>query len=80
MMTIKAKIIYKIKKTHPDIEYIKDWKPRKIYTLSDTYRIDPDAFWGRDAIFSFIKEDLRLVAGGGYNSDHIYDVSFDFSW
>lgn len=78
-MKIKATIIYRIKKTHPDKAYIKDWRPNKVYRFTDTYNIEPGSFWSLDDMRAYIKRDLRLVAGGGYNSDHIYKVSFNFS-
>ena len=77
MKTINAKLNYKIKPTHPDFQYITNWTPDKVYTECDTYRIDPDEFYGEDDIIDYIKEDLMLVAGGGYNWDNIYDVKFE---
>lgn len=50
----------------------------KIFTFSDTYTINPDHFYGMDHIKSYIRDDLRAIAGGGYNSDHIHNVEFTF--
>lgn len=66
----KAKITYKIKPTHPDIESVKDWKPGKEFSYEDTYYIENE--FDKEMIYDYIKSDLRLVAGGGYNSKHIY--------
>ena len=73
-MKIKGIIKYKCKPTHPDIECLVSGKE---YEFSETYTIDPRYFWGEDAITDYIKEDLLLVAGGGYDWEHIYDVCFD---
>lgn len=74
----KAEIEYTIDKKHPDIEYIKDWERGKKYTFDDAYFMDK-AYWGddREAMINHIKRDLRLVAGGGYDSDHIHCVKFN---
>lgn len=73
--TYNAKITYKVKPTHPDIQDMPEslWKD-KVFTYEDTYRIDPDCFYGNSHIADYITEDLMLIAGGGYSTDHIYDV------
>lgn len=76
-MTIKATIFFKAKETHPDVQYISDWTPDKELSYSDTYFMDEGCFYGLDDMYSYIKRDLKLVAGGGYNYDHIKDVRFD---
>ena len=77
---IEATIKYKMTKNHPDIEYAKDWDENKEYEFNDTYYIDDDYFWGKDHIISYIKNDLMLVAGGGYDADEIRDVKFNLNW
>jgi hypothetical protein len=49
------------------------------YSHLDTYNIDDGSFWSEDAMYAYIKHDLKLIAGGGYNTDHIYDVRFEFT-
>ena len=75
---IFAQIKYTIDKKHPNIKGVSEWYPGKIFTFSDTYTINPDYFYGMDDIKSYIRDDLRAVAGGGYNSDHIHNVEFTF--
>lgn len=67
----KASISFTTDKEHPDVHKEKD------YTFSDVYKINDDCFWGDDDIISYIKNDLSLVAGGGYNTKHIHNVKFD---
>lgn len=73
--TFKAEIKFKVIGSHPDIKYISN--PDEIQTLNDTYSINTDYFYNTDEILTHIKNDLQLVAGGGYNTDHIYHVYFD---
>lgn len=74
---IYAKIEYKIKKNHPDIKYVKDWSKDKIYEFDDTYYIDNDYFYCEDQIKSYIKHDMELVAGGGYDTKGIEIVNYE---
>lgn len=74
-MNIKATIFFKVDNKHPDLKYIVH--PENIQSFEDVYIIDKSRFWCDD-LYSYIKNDLRLVAGGGYDSDHIYDVRFEF--
>ena len=74
-MQINAKIKYKCKPTHPDIEGL---TADKEYEYSDTYYIDPNYFDNdMEQIEAYIRHDLLLIAGGGYGWEHIYDYSFD---
>lgn len=78
-MTInyKGKIAYKMKPTHPNYNHVVGgYKPGTVITYSDEYRINPEFFSGKGSIIRHIKNDLMIVAGGGYNSHHIYDVEF----
>lgn len=74
--TIRATINYTVDSAHPDIKYIRN--PEEPQSFTDLYTVDTDYFWSTDDIYSYIRDDLRLVAGGGYNSDHIHNVTFDF--
>ena len=51
--------------------------PDEIQTFSDTYSINTDYFYNTTEILDHIKNDLKLVAGGGYNTDHIHPVYFN---
>lgn len=70
-----GKITYTIDKNHPDIKHVKDWTSEKIYDFEDVYFF-ADYYDDEDCI-GYIKRDLRLVAGGGYNSDYIHNVLFE---
>lgn len=74
--TIRATINYTVDSAHPDIKYIRN--PEEPQSFTDLYTVDTDYFWSTDDIYSYIRDDLRLVAGGGYDSDHIHNVTFDF--
>lgn len=75
--TYKATIKYAIDLTHPDIEYIKDWAEDKAFSYSDTYYFDENFYLQDESdLMEYIKEDLMLIAGGGYNADHIHNVKF----
>ena len=79
MKTLKyyAQIIYTIDKNHPDIKYIDGWEKGKIYTFEDVYTFNDNYGYTKEDIISHIKNDLKLVAGGGYNSKHIHNVKFN---
>lgn len=70
-----ADLEYKVKPTHPDIQDLPDkyWKG-KTFHCEDDYHIETNCFWGDDDIRSHIWEDMALVAAGGYNIHHIYDI------
>ena len=76
MKKFNATIKYKVKETHPDIQDMPEelWRD-KIFTYEDTYRFDPAG--EVDDMVDYMKSDLRLVAGGGYSTRHIYDVEFE---
>ena len=76
-MKIHGKISYIVDTEHPDIKYIKDWSKNKVYTFEDTYTFD-NCYTFDDAK-SYIESDLRLIAGGGYNSKHIHNVKFEIT-
>ena len=70
-MKFKGKIIYTMDAEHPDKKYVEDWTEEKVFTYSDTYAFNSD-YTEEEAII-YIKHDLKLVAGGGYNTDHIHN-------
>lgn len=71
----KAEISYKVLKSHPDIEYVKNTD--EVLSFNDTYTMNSDYYDNEEQMTDFIKNDLALVAGGGYNTDHIYNVKYD---
>lgn len=75
-MKYYGEINYTIDHGHPDIEYVKDWHKDKVFTFSDIYMFNNDYDEETD-IIPYIKRDLKLVAGGGYNWEHIHNVKFD---
>lgn len=71
-----------IKKLHATINFdTKDNHPDEPgaagLSYSDTYTIDAERFTGYDSIQSYIRRDLALVAGGGYDTDTISNVKFN---
>ena len=74
-MKFKAKIKCTIDKDHPDIKYVKDWTEDKVLEFSDEYSFSSD--YTKDGCVAYIKRDLKLVAGGGYSTDHIHNVEFE---
>jgi hypothetical protein len=78
-MTVKyyGEIAFTMDENHSDIAYVNDWAEDKVFTFEDTYSFKADFVWGyEDGVIEYIKRDLMLVAGGGYNTDHIHNVTF----
>ena len=48
-----------------------------MYTYKDIYTMDSDYFESKEEIIDYIKNDLKLVSGGGYNSKHIHNIKFN---
>lgn len=74
---IKGIIKYKVKKNHPDLKYIPEAERDKVQEFDDVYYIDMDYFEDMDAVKRYVKHDLALVAGGGYATDTIKNVSYE---
>lgn len=76
-MKINAKIKYKVKDTHPDLGDMPEhlWK-NKVFTYDDEYTFDDDD-WDEEGAKAYIRRDLALIAGGGYNAKHIYDAEYE---
>lgn len=72
-MKYKGTISYRITEDHPDRKYFKGDISKRL-TYSDVYTVKEDI--SRESIVAYIKADLALVAGGGYDTDHIRDVHF----
>lgn len=76
-MEYSGKIFYTIDEGHPDIKYVKDWTEDVVYDFDDEYTFSEE--WEEEIAIESIKNDLRLVAGGGYNTDHIHNVRFEIN-
>ena len=70
-----AEITYTIDKNHPDIGCIADWTNDKIFKYDDEYYLDSEFYTKSDAK-EYIKRDLSIIAGGGYNSKHVHNKKF----
>lgn len=77
MKKILGKISYTMDQKHPDIQYVKDWSKERIFTFDDTYTFYDD--FNIDDIKEFITNDLKLVAGGGYDYKHIHHVKVEIT-
>lgn len=75
MKSYHGKILYTIDKEHPDIKYVENWTKDKVFAFEDTYSSGDE--FSDESNIEYIKRDLMLVAGGGYNTDHIGIVSFE---
>lgn len=78
MRKFKAIMIYTIDKKHSDFKYLKDkenWTEDREYTFEDTYTFTED--YNVDDVKEYIKKDMMLVCGGGYNTDHIHNVKLE---
>lgn len=75
-MKYYGKITYEIDEFHPDVNY---WYKGKVLEYEDTYEFDERLYSPEDhkMFVNYIKKDLKLVAGGGYNTDHIHNVKFE---
>ena len=55
-------------------------KTKEIIKFDDIYYFSCDLVnikYDYDNIIEYIKRDLMLVAGGGYNAEHIHNVNFE---
>ena len=79
-MKYYGKITYEIDENHPDVNYVVGgWYKGKVFEYEDTYGFDERLYSleDYDMFVNSIKRDLKLVAGGGYNSEHIHNVEFE---
>ena len=70
-MKYEGTIVYMIGPGHPDRKHVKDTS--KSFTYSDIFTFDRE--FPVEVIEDYIKRELALVAGGGYDTDHIYNVN-----
>ena len=71
----KATIYYHIDELHPDYKYIAN--PKQELKFEDVYKFPID--YSTDYCIEIIKEDLKLIAGGGYNYKHIHHIKFEIT-
>ena len=74
-----AQIIYTMKPSHPDYDHLqtKNWFRDRFLTYEDTYEFGSFYdLWPNEELVEHMKRDLKLIASGGYNTDHIENVSF----
>lgn len=74
-----GKINYTMDQQHPDIQYVENWTEDKTFSYNDTYTLDSGMYLEEpeEHIVAYIKRDLKIIAGGGYNADHIHNVEFE---
>lgn len=73
MSRFKGKITFNILESHPDFQYVKNADEKLVY--EDVYTFNHD--YTKEDISDYIKNDLSLVAGGGYDTKHICNVEFE---
>jgi hypothetical protein len=77
IMKWQAKIEYTMDKDHPDVNHVVGgWYRGKKFTYYDEYKFESG--YTEDYMKEYMKKDLKLVAGGGYNTSHIHNVKFQF--
>lgn len=79
-MKYYGKITYEIDENHLDVNYVDGgWYKGRVFKHEDTYEFDERLYSPEDheMFVNYIKKDLKLVAGGGYNADHIHNVKFE---
>ena len=80
-MEIKARILYRPTVDNPDNKY--EYVGKTIdgrREFSDTYYIDLERFGEVNQVISYIVQDLKTIASGGYCSDKVYDTVFKISF
>jgi hypothetical protein len=79
-MKFYGEINYTIDEEHPDVKYVTGgFSPDKRMSYKDEYKFDNDRYGDLpfEEFEKYIKRDLLLVAGGGYNSDHVHNAEFN---
>ena len=79
-MKYYGKITYEIDENHSDVNYVDGgWHKGKVLEFEDTYEFDERLYSPKDydMIINYIERDLKLVAGGGYNTDHSHNVKVE---
>lgn len=73
ILKIQATVTCDLNANHPDAPN------EKGFNFTDVYSFNTDVYAGdRDDMYQHIRNDLKLVAGGGYDTDTISNVNFNF--
>ena len=80
---MKVHIEYDFDKDHPDVDYMSKEQQESLHgSFEDIYRFDPNWYDldDPDSMFAYAKHDMLIVAGGGYNNDHVTltDASYKY--
>lgn len=84
MLKLNISISHTIDREHPycGVRTDEEWEDVKdtIYTYNDAYTFYTLGDNEEDKQFAleFAMEDLKHIAGGGYNSKHIHNVKFNY--
>ena len=78
--TFHATLSYTVDEQHPDWQCLTDEQRYGVNTVDDIYTFDHLYFNAEEPskMLNYAKRDLKLVAGGGYNDNHIHNVKFSF--
>lgn len=74
-----GEIEYTIDKDYPDYACCPVGKRDKILKSSSAYVMNENYFNGYEEMTKYIIHDLLLIAGGGYNYDHVHNVKFEIT-
>lgn len=80
--SILATIYWTIDKNHKDYNCMLPYPSEtEILDYTDVYYFDTDYYGNitRKEMENYVKRDLKLIAGGGYDWKHIHNVRFEFS-
>ena len=71
-----AAITFKVTKDHPDAKYVIDINEPLRYEDEFTFSFNPKM--DMQSVKQHIKNELALVAGGGYSTEYIEVLDYDF--
>lgn len=69
-----AEIAYRMTKGHPDWDCVQDH--RRTQYFEDVYTYDDDRHFSFDDFWEGMKYDLALIAGGGYETTHVKNLTY----
>lgn len=71
----KGLITFNIDSGHPDVQCVENIDDELCF--EDIYTLSSDYYINEEEMINFIKQDLSIVAGGGYSKENIRNVKFD---
>lgn len=79
---LEATISYTVDNEHPDWQYMNEKQQNGINKFSDDYYFDKNYYSmsDKDYMIEHAKYDLLLVAGGGYDYEHVHNAKFKFKF